>query len=365
MRLYSMAIVAAVCLLPSQSLYAQASRDVLDDFQIAKSVGIGLTGVTTSTQLVVQDDFGVAYDTYSLLQQPSVRQSVGVSDEAFASIAETRAELVTEIESMVVSAVYSDEYRDKIRARFFDVEEEICSTLTDEQLKSLKFARVKVGVEKNGPKYLSNPHVAESLGIPETSAKQFAKSGDLQKQIRSRKKELLREANQNLIEFLSETEQATFHEVFDEKSQDDFLEADLIVDVKGKQHADLDSKRRSILKRRYVRRKLELTSGQIAKLEASDEASLDFLDQVQRTKVDRMVIVPEVKKRGTVVSLSAGFLSQLLSMDDERREELSEFGKELNERLENDAAKMTRKLLVKRFELTADKANEVAKLLSP
>ena len=137
------------------------------------------------------------------------------------------------------------------------------------------------------------------------------------------------------------------------------------MDVKGKQHADLDSKRRSILKRRYVRRKLELTSGQIAKLEASDEASLDFLDQVQRTKVDRMVIVPEVKKRGTVVSLSAGFLSQLLSMDDERREELSEFGKELNERLENDAAKMTRKLLVKRFELTADKANEVAKLLSP
>ena len=350
------------------------SSDASDDFQISKSVGIGLTGFSTSTDYSLIDSHDVPYDTMSLLKTQQVREEAGVSEDDYADMWEARTEMIEEMESLTLSAIYDGEQRDKLKSMFIEADAEFQAMLNADQLSKLCFERARIGIEQVGPIYLADPVIARTLGLSEKVAEQISQRSErFLKSHKARKRELLNAANQKLIESLTESQQSELESLLTEKLRSKFLVHELFQKNKVERGKSirLGLKQFFMLRSRSVQRKLELSENQVDRFKTLNrrdpelDASLrELLTDEQSLELFQLALNQELKKAGTVNLLSDGIVGQKLKLSVEQSDDVFELGKDTHADLISQYSAASRNLLVEEFEVPSDHASKIAEILS-
>ena len=344
-----------------------------DDFQGQFSMGIGLTGFSSSTSFVMSDAHGVSYDVMSLLMNEAARERMGVSKDQFADLWAVKTELDEKVGSMTLSATYSDEERDKLKGIFFEAESEMRSMLSADQFSALQFERARRGIEQVGAKYLAAPMVAKSLGLSEDTAKRIGKlrAGFVQ-QMKATRLEMLKAANEKLIKSLNGSQQEKMAELLAKETRKKFVAAELFVGSKvvRQKAKPWGEKHLKAIGLKSVQRKLRLSESQLERvgllekdLPELGESIVAILNDEQLAKLDQRTIRGEVKRLGTVGILADGLIGQRLGLSDEERKQLFEFGKDLRADLDLELEQTSVDLAVREFGLREDQAKRMSSFL--
>ena len=343
-----------------------------DDFQISKAIGISLAGVNTFTQYSMTDSHGLRYDTMSLLQSPQVRESIGLSADAYADMRATQLEMVEELEALTISAAYNEEHRDKIKARFTEIEQELNEILSSGQIDQLVVERVKVGIEKVGVKYLVDPDVSKTIGLSKKAAESVRdQSSSFLKSLKARRAELLRNANQELVDSLSKSKRTEFDKILDEKAGKKFLAREMFVGHRAERRKSirLSFKLYSMLRSKAMQRKLELSENQIEQFNEIKRRGSENADSIetllngeQKSHIFQLAFDEEIRKFGTVNFISSGILGQQLKLTDEEVDGLFERGKELHAEMLRQLDASSQELAVTKFGVSNELAGKISKL---
>lgn len=342
------------------------------DFKGQYSVGIGLAGFTSSTDYVMADDHGIGYDVMSLLRNPAARERIGVSEDHYAELSDLQVELKTKMESMHLSA-YAEEERDKLKALFFETEAEMRQELNAEQLSMLKFERARNGIEVMGPSYLAEPEIASSLGITVEAATLIGeRRNSYRQQMKTLKLNLLKEANEKLIESLTAPQLERMGDIFDEKTRKQFLETALFAEGKlvRRKSKPWAKKYLSWVGLNSVQRKLSLSQGQLQRIDQLEEEQpeleksiADILTPEQLHLLDRRGVRAGVRKPGTVNLMTDGLVGQKLDLKDEEKDQMFELGKELHTNLESQMEQASKDWAVKEFGPDEDQAKQMTAVM--
>ncbi len=349
-----------------------SETDAADDFQISKSVGIGLAGFTTQTNFSMTDSHGVSYNAMSLLGSKQTRETIELSEDDYADMQATQAEMVEELESMTLSAIYSDEHRDRLKSRFMKVEREFREKLDDHQLTQLGFARARIGIDQVGLSYLAEPDVAKEIGLSEKVADAIREqSKDFINEMNSQNLELLKKANHKLIESLTQSQQSEMKSLLSEQSRSRFLMTGLFLEgrVDRRKSVQLGFKLNSMLRRSSIQRELKLSVEQTEQFKKIDKRDPELesliaanLTESQLADLFQFAFAERLDNCGTVNLMSTGILGQKLGLSDEEVDEMFAVGKELQDRLVQQQEELSKGLVVAKFGVSKDQAVKIAKL---
>ena len=361
----------------SQSSLAQETQsEPHEDFTIANLASLSLTGIHTETTYSLRDAQGIEYDIYSLLKRKDVRVLASVSEEQFMEIFQRHQEMTDDLGATVITASYSEEHQDTIKAKFMEVENEIRNSLDQEQLKKLEQARIITGLNVVGPQYLANEDVAKKLGLSTAAATAISEKGEeLTEQLTECKTNLLRQANEKLLASLTDQQQARIKELLSEKTMETFLEKPLFInEVRQRKSIKLYAKSFLMARLKSAQRNLKMTENQcdaIAELKKASrkpteqdlETSLgEILDTQQLPKLFELVVGSELKSRGTVSLLSKGVLGQFAGFTDEEFDTVFETGKRLHSELSDQEKQACHDLVSESFDLPAKQAEQITEL---
>ena len=341
------AFVSCILLSLSCATFAQNRAEKSDDhdkFQISTGIGISLTGFQSFTKYGLVDELGINYDTMSLLENETVRQQVGVSRDKYLELCAAQSETVTEMNSLVLHATYSEEHREKLEAKFLALESKLQSQLTSEQVSALEQARYQLGIEKHGLKYLAANDIATNLELSDTAREAIRSAGEgIIDRVKQHKQDLLKQANKELLEDLSNADRRRLETCFDDETMNRFLAAELFPDSQmAKAHGQYNCRMTlSKLRNRASRDDLKLSQQQLEKIDElgkqqhqiSDTELTEELEKLltkkQADQIFSQFAATDFKKFGTVNALSYGAIGQWLELAKPESERIFEAGKRI------------------------------------
>ena len=361
----------AIVIIANQSsgLFAQESERN-PDFKVAMSQKIGFGGITSTTTFMLIDEFGFRYDTMNILTNDSAKRSLDVSDEQFADMSASWAESKKQIDAIAISAIVSDEKRDKVEELFVASQAAIHSVLDQDQLQRLDMVKAGLAIEDYGiANYLKTKRVRSELGISEAQAESIGKARSKFKAGMSRElSELIRQANMNLVEKLSDKQRQTFKPLLSEEEFNQFLDTKLFTSNKlanADSAATNDSKnRREFFGMCFVRK--------IREQAGIDEAKYDEIREIRSSAMKmeksefesklKEILTPEqlnilqvaasarqTQKLGTVNSLSHGILASKMGVTEEQAESFFQYGKQLQDEMVLAARKAKKRMMAEAY----------------
>ncbi len=360
------------CVAATQTMVINAQEFERDpNFRVAISQSIGLGGFTTTTQFMLVDESGFRYDTMTLLANDSVKQSLNLSDEQNELIGESWLNTKEEMEAKLLSAITSDTTRDEVESIFLAHQAEVLSLMNEDQAERFEAMKAGLAIESVGiAKFLSTKRTREEFGLTDAQVEKIDKQGaKFEKNLKLELRELMRQSNLALIGKLSDAQQQALKELLNEKQFNGLINSSLFASRKlassdspylndSRNHTELFV---ACLARKN-REQANMTDSQYAKMrelrrDAKKLTDLEFetrLNAILSTdQIDVLAIagiVKQIKKHGSVNSISNGILANKLGLSDEERESLFAFGNELQEDLKNNARIAKKQLVRETFE---------------
>ena len=375
MRLLNVA--ALVCLLVhcfGFSILAQDefTHEETKDFKARKLIGVGVTGVFSKTEFVMSDEHEINYDVMSLLKDKSSRKRMGISEDRYLELITARRELDKTIHT-TYSTAFSEEDNDKIEALFFEAETKTRGMLGAEQLSMLKFERARKGVKLVGLDYLGSPSVSASFGLPEEAAKLIVeRHKNYQKQLKATKLELLKAANRKLIASLSQSQLEKMEELIEEETRKKLVASALFVGEKVVRKKSTPQAKKSLFTVRLssVERKLELSQEQIDRISLLEKDSPGLQDSInsiltdeQLAKLNQRTILLDLRKLGSVNSITSGLIGNRLALSTDEKDRMFELGKDLLAEFESELRQAAIDLAVEEFGLEEGQADRISSML--
>lgn len=345
------------------------------NFKVAISQSIGLGGFTTTTQFMLVDESGFRYDTMTLLANKSVKQSLNLSDEQKDLIGESWLEAKEEMEAKLLGAITSDTKRDEVESIFFAHQAQVLSLMNEDQAERFESMKAGLALDSVGvAKFLSTKRARKEFGLTDAQVEKINKQGaEFEKHLKLELRELIRQSNQALIGKLSDEQQQALNKLLDEKQFNDLLNSSLFVSHKlatsdspylnvSRNHTELFV---ACLTRKN-REQAKITDSQYDKMRELRRDAKKLTGSEFETRLNAILstdqidvlaiagIVKQIKKHGSVNSISNGILANELELSDEERERLFAFGNELQEDLKNNARIAKKQLVRETFECLSD-----------
>lgn len=349
-----------------------ANRD--GDFELTFQIGLGLPGVKTGASYGLKDSHDVYYDTMALLNNPNVRQEVGLDEDSYRELWDARSEAVSEIDKLTMAAALDEEERARMKVIYMNAEQELKSQFTDAQLSTLRLARAQVGIEKVGLQYLEIPQMAKLFGISPEAAKLLGENGE--QVFLELKKEILalrKEANKQLIKQLSETDRSKLENLISDKTAASMMASRLFLKgrVEKKKIIKLGPKLVLMLRSKLIQKKLVLSDAQIDQLQnlkGRDENAIkkarDVLAADQWKTLLQLAIEEALKKSGTVNLISTGIVAELLELSEENAKSLFEAGKRINKEMVSKLEQICQTRLRGQFSVSDEATASISKLMA-
>ena len=374
MRLSIVCSISLVVALLSQSfLGGQESPPNRDgDFELSYSIGLGLGGMQGGVNYALKDAHDVRYDTMSMLGQREIREAIGISEDEFSNLARQHAESIRELSSL--DMVLDEDARARAKEIFLAAEADVRSQLSEKQLSMLNLSRLRKGVEAVGAEYVSDPKVAELLGLSSDEAEHVAKmTPEFVDSLKAKYADLIRQSNEKLLESLTSEQQAKADELLGDKRKDEFLNQVLFKSRKPscKQRTHFRNRMFYYVRTQKIQEKLSLTDEQVDQIGLLKRKNLESegfpfrqLDNSQFLILSQLVVRRELGERGTVEMLAGGNFGQLLGLSDDQIKAAFELGRNLNEQLEQVREELGLQLLTEGSDLTETQAKVAAKIMS-
>lgn len=323
-------------------------------FVVQNSITLGLHGWGTHTEFGFVDENGFKLNAMNTILADTEKE-LGLSDQQLKAIHRIAGETQAALNEMLTKSV-AEGNQDLLEARFVAGENEIKSQLNETQLAKLAFIKNRIGIEQVGlAKYFSSSQFENPLDEDQASALEgFSKEhGRLYQQATA---DSLKEANAKLLELLKPEQRKRLKENFNSDFQQSFLESAMYTEsytpktTFRKRKTDLYR----ILKVKNVRTRIGLSNDEYADIKQLEKDERDQVESKltgsQNEKLNQTVIESELKRSGTVNSVSVGRLSQVLNIDEVQSKELHESGKEIFTELNRNLANKKKEVFAKATE---------------
>lgn len=366
------------------SVFAPAQEDESPadhkEFKVTTSISIGLTGPSYSTKFQLVDELGLEFDVMSLVEDPLVTDSVQLTVEQSQQMRDLKRSVTKELQGRLASALATKNGKEEIEARFREVENELRSVMTPDQLILLEYARVQRGVKRFGmPEFLATRAMREEFGLNNADLESLKQThADAKSNHENRNKLMIEQANLALIAELSAKHQEKLEDLFDDAGMEGFVKSKLFVENKSLRQRKQTFARSLLgqLRIKKVRDALELTDEQNEKIRAlnkqvrsMDEDELQngmnqILSRDQVARLNQHGVITETTRYGTVNELSRGLLGNLLGLTSEESERILETGQQIFAELSEDLKQSKTESVKASIEsLSADKQARIIEIL--
>ena len=315
-----------------------------DHVRFKTGVSIGLTSVSSFVTASLTDELGFEYDTMSLIERPEIRTALSIEDDQFIELSQSQHQFLQEVKSN--GLLFSiDKDQQLLKAQFVEFENEVNSKLSDEQQQRLAELRIQLGIALHGAKeYLSSERMREKLGLTKSDLELLPTKTATTKLKKTQLSKSYREANKKLVAKLKRIQADEIADFFHDYDSD-FLTKILFVRDTKKPISHRLSRIQALhyACKKQTKKTLQLESNQIRSLEElrrnieADRDPIDAIAKIMTTeqfeKFEQLFTARQIKKWGTVRTLSDGYLSQRMGIKPDESKMLVEMGQQLHAEL--------------------------------
>ncbi len=316
------------------------------DFRITVGVSLSLSGVDYSYSLGLASDNGFQYDTWSVLQaSPAMADQIGMDPSQQEAMQELYQKTIKDLTSRIPGAAVSDSRREEMEHQFHVLDRQLFNMLTPGQQTAFDQARTALEVKSVGfEKFITSSRTMSALGIDSQLSDRLAESfRDAGKKIELLQADILRDANQQLVNRLDTRQKQNLDRHLDDAAMSRILSAPLFAGTSAREFRTLKSSclEDVLADDRSLHKKLGLSKSQTDQLlaaakdgrgESGDRVDLKaLLEPGQYSQLVALTARNEAGRYGTVAAFSGGCLATEAGLSEKEARDLFEAGCEIAE----------------------------------